>query len=147
MPLTYLRNQSTSYKPLINISKWLILHNWSDNFELVALISWRKPAERLLWGCWSWRCLWLHAGTCNTARYGYHREHHQEAALPVLSKVDANQSGPYRTIQVYNSGAEYIPPSPEELPRLMKHLAEWLYQCPICRQALKWYGAVIQNEF
>lgn len=39
-------------------------------------------------------------------------------------KVDADQSGQYRTIQVYISGTEYIPPSPEEVPQLMKHLAD-----------------------
>lgn len=39
-------------------------------------------------------------------------------------KVDADQSGEYRTIQVYISGTEYIPPSPEEVPQLMKHLAD-----------------------
>lgn len=39
-------------------------------------------------------------------------------------KVDADQSGQYRTIQVYISGTEYIPPSPEEVPQFMKHLAD-----------------------
>lgn len=39
-------------------------------------------------------------------------------------KVDADQAGQYRTIQVYISGTEYIPPSPEDIPQLMKHLAD-----------------------
>ncbi len=41
-------------------------------------------------------------------------------------KVDADLAGQYRTIQVYISGTEYIPPSPEEVPRLMKHLTDLL---------------------
>ena len=39
-------------------------------------------------------------------------------------KVDADQAGQYRSIQVYISGTEYIPPSPEDVPHLMKHLAD-----------------------
>lgn len=39
-------------------------------------------------------------------------------------KVDADQSGQYRAIQVYISGTDYIPPSPDEVPGLMKHLAD-----------------------
>lgn len=39
-------------------------------------------------------------------------------------KVDADQAGHYRSIQVYISGTEYIPPSPEDVPQLMKHLAD-----------------------
>lgn len=39
-------------------------------------------------------------------------------------KVDAEQAGEYRSIQVYISGTEYIPPAPNEVPRLMKHLAD-----------------------
>lgn len=42
-------------------------------------------------------------------------------------KVDADQSGQYRTIQVYISGAEYIPPSPEDVPQLMKHLTDQIH--------------------
>lgn len=42
-------------------------------------------------------------------------------------KVDADQSGQYRTIQVYISGTEYIPPSPEDVPQLMKHLADQIH--------------------
>ena len=38
-------------------------------------------------------------------------------------KVDADQAGHYRTIQAYISGTEYIAPSPEDVPQLMKHLA------------------------
>ncbi|MGF7145188.1 Fic family protein [Anaerotaenia torta] len=41
-------------------------------------------------------------------------------------KVDADLAGQYRTIQIYISGTEYIPPSPEEVPRLMKHLTDLL---------------------
>nr|WP_314463113.1 Fic family protein [uncultured Clostridium sp.] len=39
-------------------------------------------------------------------------------------KVDSDQAGQYRTIQVYISGTEYVPPSPGEVPGLMKHLAD-----------------------
>ncbi len=39
-------------------------------------------------------------------------------------KVDAEQAGQYRSIQVYISGTEYVPPAPDEVPRLMKHLAD-----------------------
>lgn len=42
-------------------------------------------------------------------------------------KVDAEQAGQYRSIQVYISGTEYIPPVPEEVPTLMKHLTEQLH--------------------
>lgn len=42
-------------------------------------------------------------------------------------KVDADQSGQYRTIQVYISGTEYIPPSPEEVPQFMKHLTDQIH--------------------
>ena len=41
-------------------------------------------------------------------------------------KMDADNAGQYRTIQVYISGTEYIPPSPEEVPQLMRHLADQL---------------------
>lgn len=37
-------------------------------------------------------------------------------------KVDEENAGKYRTIQVYISGTEYIPPAPEDVPRLMEHL-------------------------
>lgn len=39
-------------------------------------------------------------------------------------KVDASQAGQYRTVQIDLSGTEYIPPSPEEVPRLISHLAD-----------------------
>ena len=39
-------------------------------------------------------------------------------------KVDADQAGQYRSIQVYISGLEYVPPAPDEVPRLMKHLTD-----------------------
>ena len=39
-------------------------------------------------------------------------------------KVDAEQAGQYRTTQVYISGTEYVPPSPEDVPRLMSHLTD-----------------------
>lgn len=39
-------------------------------------------------------------------------------------KVDADQAGHYRSIQVYISGTEYVPPAPDEVPQFMKHLAD-----------------------
>lgn len=39
-------------------------------------------------------------------------------------KVDSDQAGQYRTIQVYISGTEYVPPAPDDVPVLMKHLAD-----------------------
>ncbi len=42
-------------------------------------------------------------------------------------KIDAEQAGQYRSIQVYISGTEYIPPSAEDVPQLMKHLAEQIH--------------------
>lgn len=42
-------------------------------------------------------------------------------------KVDADQAGQYRSVQVYISGTEYIPPSPEDVPHLMKHLADQIH--------------------
>lgn len=42
-------------------------------------------------------------------------------------KVDTDQAGQYRSIQVYISGTEYIPPSPEDIPQLMKHLADQIH--------------------
>lgn len=39
-------------------------------------------------------------------------------------KVDDNQAGQYRSVQVYISGTEYIPPAPDEIPQLMKHLTD-----------------------
>lgn len=39
-------------------------------------------------------------------------------------KVDAEQAGQYRSIQVFISGTEYIPPEPGEIPRLMSHLTD-----------------------
>lgn len=39
-------------------------------------------------------------------------------------KVDADQAGQYRSIQVYISGTEYVPPAPDEIPRLMAHLTD-----------------------
>lgn len=41
-------------------------------------------------------------------------------------KVDADHAGSYRTIQVYISGTEYIPPSPDDVPLLMKELVNKL---------------------
>lgn len=46
-------------------------------------------------------------------------------------KVDADQAGRYRSIQVYISGTEYVPPAPEEVPRLMKHLADQIHSSKI----------------
>ncbi len=42
-------------------------------------------------------------------------------------KVDADQAGQYRSIQVYISGTEYVPPAPDEVPRLMKHLIDLIH--------------------
>lgn len=42
-------------------------------------------------------------------------------------KIDAEQAGQYRSIQVYISGTEYIPPSAEDVPQLMKYLAEQIH--------------------
>lgn len=42
-------------------------------------------------------------------------------------KIDAGQAGQYRTVQVYISGTEYVPPAPEDVPHLMKHLADQIY--------------------
>jgi len=39
-------------------------------------------------------------------------------------KVDAEKSGQYRTIQVYISGDDYIPPSPEDVPQLTRHMVD-----------------------
>jgi len=39
-------------------------------------------------------------------------------------KVDAEKAGRYRIIQVYISGTDYIPPSPGDVPRLMKHMVD-----------------------
>ena len=39
-------------------------------------------------------------------------------------KVDADQAGQYRSIQVFISGTEYVPPAPDEIPRLMTHLSD-----------------------
>lgn len=39
-------------------------------------------------------------------------------------KVDADQAGQYRSIQVFISGTEYVPPAPDEIPRLMTHLTD-----------------------
>lgn len=42
-------------------------------------------------------------------------------------KVNASQAGSYRTIQVYISGTEYLPPAPDDVPRLMKHLTDQIH--------------------
>lgn len=39
-------------------------------------------------------------------------------------KVDAEQAGQYRSIQVYISGTEYVPPAPDAIPLSMKHLVD-----------------------
>lgn len=44
-----------------------------------------------------------------------------------FQKVDADQAGHYRTIQVYISGTEYIPPAPDDVPHLMKHLVDQMH--------------------
>lgn len=38
--------------------------------------------------------------------------------------ADENQAGQYRTVPVRIPNAEYTPPEPDEIPRLMKHLAD-----------------------
>ena len=42
-------------------------------------------------------------------------------------KVDAEQAGQYRSVQVYISGTEYVPPAPDEVPRLMEHLVNQIF--------------------
>ncbi len=42
-------------------------------------------------------------------------------------KVNADQAGSYRTIQVYISGTQYLPPAPDDVPRLMKHLTDQIH--------------------
>lgn len=42
-------------------------------------------------------------------------------------KIDADQGGQYRSIQVYISGTEYVPPAPDEVPQLMKHLTDQIH--------------------
>ena len=37
------------------------------------------------------------------------------------NKMDKDEAGKYRKIQVYISGTEYLPPVPEEVPQLMEH--------------------------
>ena len=41
-------------------------------------------------------------------------------------RIDMDNAGKYRTSQVYISGSEYIPPSPEGVPHLMEHfISQW----------------------
>ena len=40
---------------------------------------------------------------------------------------DCYEAGQYRTVQVYISGTEYVPPDPDEVPRLMAHLADQIH--------------------
>jgi len=42
-------------------------------------------------------------------------------------KVDAKKAGQYRTIQVYISGTDYIPPSPEDVQQLMSHMTDQIH--------------------
>ncbi len=46
-------------------------------------------------------------------------------------KVNADQAGQYRSIQVYISGTEYVPPAPDEVPRLMNHLIDQIHSSNI----------------
>lgn len=39
-------------------------------------------------------------------------------------KVDADKAGRYRSIQVFISGTDYIPPSAEDVPQLMRHMVD-----------------------
>jgi len=41
-------------------------------------------------------------------------------------KIDENAAGVYRDTQVFITGTEYVPPPPEEVPAMMKKLAEEL---------------------
>lgn len=38
--------------------------------------------------------------------------------------IDSENAGKYRDIQVYISGTDYIPPAPEDVPRLMEHFIQ-----------------------
>lgn len=42
-------------------------------------------------------------------------------------KVDADQAGQYHSIQFHISGTEYVPPAPDKVPQLMKHLADQIH--------------------
>lgn len=46
-------------------------------------------------------------------------------------KVNADQAGQYRSIQVYISGTEYIPPAPDEIPRRMAQLIDRIHSSNI----------------
>jgi len=41
-------------------------------------------------------------------------------------RVDSEKAGRYRSIQVFISGTDYIPPSPAEVPQLMSHMIDQL---------------------
>lgn len=42
-------------------------------------------------------------------------------------KVDADQASQYHSIQFHISGTEYVPPAPDKVPQLMKHLADQIH--------------------
>lgn len=42
-------------------------------------------------------------------------------------KVDAKQAGQYRTMQVYISGTEYVPPTAADIPHLMRHFVDQIH--------------------
>lgn len=67
-------------------------------------------------------------------------------------KVDADQAGQYRSIQVYISGTEYIPPAPDEIPRRMARLIEKIHASrmslhPIALAAMAHKGLVDIHPF
>ena len=45
----------------------------------------------------------------------------------LYQKADTGQAGQYRTIEAGLSGTGHIPPSPEDIPRLMNHLADQIH--------------------
>lgn len=42
-------------------------------------------------------------------------------------RIDIEQAGMYRMIQVYIPETQYVPPLPEEIPQFMKHLADQIH--------------------
>jgi Fic family protein len=52
-------------------------------------------------------------------------ELHRLVVKGALEKRLDDQIGQYRTLQVYISGTDWMPPSPEEVPKDMKNLLSW----------------------
>jgi len=44
----------------------------------------------------------------------------------ILDRIDSQNAAFYRSVQVYIRGSKYIPPSPKEIPRLMKDFVQLL---------------------